>query len=125
MWIRLLNVWSSSAELLKKDKGDLWDSGKVESDQSIHVEYSGKPLESQMPCYWKVRVWDQAGADCGWSELASWTIGLLDAAEWDVVTAVEQERTVGDPDGDGRATTLRDVVVRATRQGGSSTGRPG
>jgi hypothetical protein len=48
---------ASTPELLAKDKGDLWDSGKVESDQSIHVEYAGKPLESQMRCFWKVRVW--------------------------------------------------------------------
>jgi len=48
---------ASSAELLKKDKGDLWDSGKVESDQSTQVEYAGKPLESRMQCYWKVKVW--------------------------------------------------------------------
>ena len=29
---------ASSQEQLKQDKGDLWDSGKVESDQSVHVE---------------------------------------------------------------------------------------
>ena len=57
------------------------------------------------------------------SATAAGITALLDTAEWDAVTAVEQERTVGDPD--GRAATLRDVVVRARRQGGSSTGRPG
>ena len=46
---------ASSAELLKKDRGDLWDSGKVVSDQSIQVEYAGKTLESRMRCYWKFR----------------------------------------------------------------------
>ena len=50
---------ASSEALLKKDKGDLWDSGKVASDQSIQVEYAGKPLESRMVCHWKVRVWDK------------------------------------------------------------------
>ncbi|MCX6635598.1 MAG: hypothetical protein NT090_11040, partial [Acidobacteria bacterium] len=45
---------ASSEELLKKDKGDLWDSGKVASDQSIQVEYHGKPLKSRMYCHWKV-----------------------------------------------------------------------
>ena len=34
---------ASSEALLAKDKGDLWDSGKVASDQSIQVEYEGKP----------------------------------------------------------------------------------
>ena len=55
------------------------------------------------------------------SATAAGITALLAAAEWDVVTAVEQERTVGDDP----AATLHDVVVRATRQGGSSTGRPG
>ncbi|MCX6090149.1 MAG: hypothetical protein NTX88_07260 [Candidatus Atribacteria bacterium] len=35
---------ASSEELLKKDKDDLWDSRKVASDQSIQLEYAGKPL---------------------------------------------------------------------------------
>ena len=48
---------ASTPELLAKDQGDLWDSGKVVSDQSIQVEYAGKPLESRQVCHWKVRVW--------------------------------------------------------------------
>ena len=42
---------ASSEELLKNDKGDLWDSGKVESDKSIQVEYTGKVLTSQARCH--------------------------------------------------------------------------
>jgi alpha-L-rhamnosidase len=81
---------ASTPELLAKDKGDLWDSGKVESDQSIHVEYAGKPLESQMRCFWKVRVWTSRtevrgqrsevgrNGDRGeWSGPAYWTMGML------------------------------------------------
>src|SRR4051812_9298439 len=45
----------------KLDEGDLWNSGKVLSDQSIHVTYKGKPLTSGSVCYWKVRVWTRAG----------------------------------------------------------------
>jgi alpha-L-rhamnosidase len=48
---------ASPPELLAKDQGDLWDSKKVASDQSIQVEYAGKPLESRQVCHWKVRVW--------------------------------------------------------------------
>jgi alpha-L-rhamnosidase len=47
---------ASSEELLKKDKGNLWDSRKVESGQSIQLEYAGKPLESRELCYWKVQT---------------------------------------------------------------------
>ena len=47
---------ASMPELLAKDKGDLWDSAKVDSDRTIHLVYDGKPLESRQRCYWKVRV---------------------------------------------------------------------
>jgi len=46
---------ASTAEILAADQSDLWDSGKVESDQSIQVGYAGKPLSSRQCCYWKVR----------------------------------------------------------------------
>lgn len=73
---------ASSEALLKADTGDLWDSGKVESDQSAFVEYAGKPLASEMRCYWKVRVWDQDGKCSDWSESAFWTMGLLKESDW-------------------------------------------
>jgi alpha-L-rhamnosidase len=68
---------ASSEKLLKKNVGDLWDSGKVESDQSIHVVYAGKPLESRMQCHWKVRAWLKEGKVPDWSAPALWTMGLL------------------------------------------------
>jgi len=81
---------ASTLELLAKDQGDLWDSGKVASDQSIQVEYAGpstslragKPLASRMECHWKVRVWDQDGKASGWSKPAFWSIGLLEPEDW-------------------------------------------
>jgi len=73
---------ASSEKLLKQDQGDWWDSGKVVSDQSIQVEYQGKPLASRMRCYWKVRVWDQDGKATTWSEPAEWTMGLLQPEDW-------------------------------------------
>jgi alpha-L-rhamnosidase len=84
---------ASTPELLVKDKGDLWDSGKVVSDQSIQVEYGGKPLESRLVCYWKVRVWlaapkfpseggDKDGKATAWSQPAWWSMGLLKPDDW-------------------------------------------
>src|ERR1051325_2222096 len=35
---------------LKSDRGDVWDSGKVESDQSIQLPYAGRPLASYGEC---------------------------------------------------------------------------
>ena len=45
-------------DLLAENRADLWDSGKVESDQSIQLEYAGRPLVSRQYCYWKVRIRD-------------------------------------------------------------------
>jgi len=73
---------ASSRDLLDQDQGDLWDTGKVESNQCIQIEYAGKPLQSHAPCWWKVRVWDQDGRESAWSEPARWTMGILEPADW-------------------------------------------
>ncbi|HEY1784697.1 MAG TPA: hypothetical protein VGG30_04080, partial [Pirellulales bacterium] len=68
--------------LLDADRGDLWDSGRIESEQSIHVSYQGKPLQARSNCWWKVRVWDESGHASPWSESASWSMGLLSDRDW-------------------------------------------
>lgn len=68
---------------LERHSGGLWDSGKVEADQSAQVEYAGQDLRSHLCCYWKVRVWDQHEKESPWSEVASWSMGLLEASEWE------------------------------------------
>ena len=72
---------ASSAELLKKNSGDLWDSGKVLSDETVNIAYAGRPLASRQPCFWKVCLWDDQGR-AHWSETAGWTMGLLHADDW-------------------------------------------
>ena len=69
---------ASSPELLQQGQGDLWDSGKVVSDQSLHVRYGGKPPAAGQQCFWKVQVWDKDGKESGWSPAATWEIGLPD-----------------------------------------------
>jgi len=73
---------ASSDNLLDLDIGDLWDSGKISSDQSNQVMYAGKPLMSRMQCCWKVRVWDKNDKVSAWSKPAFWTMGLLSTADW-------------------------------------------
>jgi len=73
---------ASDPKLLDKETGDLWDSGKVVSDQSNQIAYAGRPLESQMRCYWKVHAWDKDGKPCSWSKPAFWTMGLLKPEQW-------------------------------------------
>ncbi|NUQ04473.1 MAG: family 78 glycoside hydrolase catalytic domain [Anaerolineae bacterium] len=72
---------ASALTLLAPGSADLWDSGRVESDQSAHVVYGGQALRSRQRVYWRVEVWDETGAvsqsDPAWFEL-----GLLNRAEW-------------------------------------------
>jgi alpha-L-rhamnosidase len=73
---------ASSEELLNADYGDTWDSGRIESSQSIHVSYDGKRLASRQRYYWKVQTWDKVGRISQWSEVAYWEMGILDESEW-------------------------------------------
>ncbi len=73
---------ASSQENLDQDRGDLWDSGKVEANQSTQIPYAGKALLSHTPCFWKVKAWDQNGAASPWSQTATWSMGLLNEADW-------------------------------------------
>lgn len=73
---------ASTLSGLQEDKGDLWDSGKVTSDQSVNLPYAGRALSSALRCWWKVRVWDEAGAASAWSEPAFWEMGLLQPSDW-------------------------------------------
>jgi alpha-L-rhamnosidase len=73
---------ASSEEGLRNDQGDLWDTGRVDSNRSIQVTYGGRELTSRMCCHWKVRVWDRNGKASSWSPPASWTMGLLAPGDW-------------------------------------------
>lgn len=73
---------AGTPENLKTSTGDIWDSGKVDSGESVNVEYNGKALESGMSCWWKVMVWDKEGKPSAWSEPAQWTMGLLRKEDW-------------------------------------------
>jgi alpha-L-rhamnosidase len=68
---------ASTLKLLEQDQGDLWDSGKVASDETAHVGYAGRPLTSRQSCFWKVRAWDRDGKPGDWSPVAQWHMGLL------------------------------------------------
>ena len=73
---------ASSPELLAEETGDLWDSGRVESAQSFQIEYAGTAMASFRRHFWAVCVWDEAGEQSGWSEVAEWTAGVLRRDDW-------------------------------------------
>jgi alpha-L-rhamnosidase len=73
---------ATDLHVLKKDQGTVWDSGKVDSDQSVHVVYGGPALESGHRYFWKVRTWDAGGKPLPYSEPAWWEMGILNPNEW-------------------------------------------
>jgi alpha-L-rhamnosidase len=87
-------VASATREEAAAGRGDLWDSGKVDSGQSVHVVWKGKPLESRRQVYWKVMVWDQAERASVWSEVAGFSMGLLKAEDWQAQWIGREESSV-------------------------------
>ena len=75
-------LMASSAAVLDGNHGDLWDSGKVVSDQLLSIPYGGIALTSTKQVFWKVRVWDRNDQPSAWSSVATWTMGLLNPADW-------------------------------------------
>lgn len=73
---------STDAAALKKGANIRWSSGKVASDASVHVPYTGGNPASGETVYWQVRVWDNHGNTSAWSEPAFWQMGLLNANDW-------------------------------------------
>jgi alpha-L-rhamnosidase len=73
-----------------ESKPDLWDTGRVKTDQCLDIVYAGKRLTSRQTVWWRVRVWDHAGQPSDWSEPACFEIGLLKPSDW-------QARWIGRP----------------------------
>lgn len=73
---------ASDAAKARQGQWDLWDSGKVASDETLNIPYGGRPLVSSAPAYWRVQVWDAEGRVSKWSEIGHWTMGVLREEDW-------------------------------------------
>lgn len=73
---------ATSDKLLSDNAPDLWDSGKIDSDQSIQVVYNGKSLKPGMKVSWKVQIWDEGKTASEWSAIGNWEMGLLNSSDW-------------------------------------------
>jgi len=104
---------ASSRERLEHHQADLWDSGKVSSNQSVNNVYQGKPLQSKEKYFWQVRICDENGKEGLPSDLAFFEMGLLNPEDWQGYWI-----TQGDKDIKGplfrKAFTIQKDVKRAT-----------
>jgi len=83
---------ASNLKLLQDSKPDVWNSGKVLSSQSQHIEYNGKPLDRSSDYYWQVRIWDNNSKLSDWSKPALFNIPP-DTQQWNAkwIGAISRE----------------------------------
>lgn len=96
---------------LKKDIGNVWNSGMVKSDQSIKIDYAGKPIESRKRYFWKVKVWNEKNKPSQYSESTWWEMALLKKEDWSA-------QWIGKNGTDGKSIELQkefNLGKRATR----------
>ncbi|GGD76875.1 glycoside hydrolase family 78 protein [Paenibacillus nasutitermitis] len=60
----------------------LWDSGKVQSNESTHIALTELDVEASRRYYYHIRVWDKQELASAWSEIAFWETGLLEPGNW-------------------------------------------
>ena len=73
---------ATSLEKLAPGQADLWDSGRVSSNETTSIPYSGAALKPFQRVFWKLRVWDAAGQPSPFTPPASFTTALLDPSQW-------------------------------------------
>ncbi|KAF0095990.1 MAG: alpha-L-rhamnosidase [Puniceicoccaceae bacterium 5H] len=72
---------ASSPAKLAEDTGDVWDSGKVATAQSINRTYGGEPLTPQTRYWWKVRTWNATGEVSAYSKPQAFETGTFAGAD--------------------------------------------
>lgn len=85
----------TDSKSLASGKDLVWQTGKVNSEQSVHVPYSGSSLQPRQRYYWQVRVWDNHGNQSPWSTVKFWETGLLNKAGWSAKWIEAEEVTNG------------------------------
>jgi alpha-L-rhamnosidase len=73
---------ATTPDKLNNDNADIWDSGVVASEQSNPVSYNGHKLQSGGNYYWKVKVYDRNNQSSAWSQIARFSMGLLNPDDW-------------------------------------------
>lgn len=76
--IRVANTVSD----LIKGRNLVWQSGRMQTDASVHVEYAGPAPKSGQRLHWQVRVWDNQGQVSPWSTPAFWQTALFKTTDW-------------------------------------------
>ncbi|MDP4292076.1 MAG: alpha-L-rhamnosidase N-terminal domain-containing protein, partial [Bacteroidota bacterium] len=85
-------IVSDNSESLKLNIGNIWDSGKTISENSIQVDYRGMPLQAGRKYFWKVKVWNRDDVASDWSNDATFCTGLYTPSDWSNAHWIGYER---------------------------------
>ncbi|WP_396635706.1 family 78 glycoside hydrolase catalytic domain [Maribacter sp. R77961] len=88
-------IVASSLKNIESNMGDVWDSGKIATNQSVNNTYQGKSLTAAKQYFWKVKVWDKDGNASNWSDYGRFSMGLLAPSDWkgDWILKGDQKKT--------------------------------
>ena len=73
---------ANDPEDLKASKGIIWNSGKIESGQSVLVAGTAIELNPAQTYCWRVKVWNHENQESEWSETAVFRTGLFHESDW-------------------------------------------
>jgi alpha-L-rhamnosidase len=74
-------IVASSEKNIERGVGDLWDTGKVLSNNQLWIRYQGSLLKSNQRAFVRVRVFTNKGTS-DWSEGRTFCVGLLNESKW-------------------------------------------
>lgn len=60
----------------------VWDTKKVDSEQSLHITYNGEELKSETRYFYRVKVWGNFSQESEWSEISWFEMAFLQQSDW-------------------------------------------
>jgi alpha-L-rhamnosidase len=74
----------------------IWNSGKVNSDESHLVCYEGQTLVSSSRYFWRVKIWDNQHEESSWSETSFFETTIFSNDEWEAVFITAENSDAGE-----------------------------
>lgn len=88
-------ILSDNLADIESGKGNVWDSGLVQSDQSVAVNYTGNGLQPNKTYFWRVKTTTNTEGESSWSDVKAFrTADKLSEYE---VTTYPQVKTMESP----------------------------
>lgn len=113
---------ASQPHLLKEGQADQWDSGRIESSQSINVSYGGETLQGNQTYYWQVKVWSVSGLESLFSDPQQFNTGDFDRSQLEYPgqsrwIELAKDHWVAEDKQNATFTTMKPVEFRETKPG--------